>query len=221
MPKRDHAGHRPRSGKESSKASRARGAGRKLAAPKVFDGYESAVAYLTERVNIERMRPERVDPAILKLDRMEEILERLGNPHETLKFVHVAGSKGKGSVCEMAASCLGACGYTTGLYTSPHLVDLRERIRINQHQIGHADFAVYLGRAAGAAEEALKKTEPATFFEILTAAALAYFADEAVDIAVMEVGLGGRLDSTNVVAPEVCAITSIQDRKSTRLNSSH
>jgi len=178
--------------------------------PKAFDGYEGAVRYLTERVNVERIRPERVDPAILRLDRMESILARLGDPHRGVRFVHVAGSKGKGSVCEMVASCLGACGYTTGLYTSPHMVDLRERIRLNQEMIGHANFALHVGRAAAAAEDALKKAEQATFFEILTAAALSFFAEQAVDIAVMEVGLGGRWDSTNVITPEVSAITSIQ-----------
>ena len=185
--------------------------------PKVFNGYEDAVRYLTDRVNVERMRPERVDPALLRLDRMESILERLGDPHKGVKFVHVAGSKGKGSTCEMVAACLSACGYTTGLYTSPHMVDLRERIRTNLqpgdpglHPISHADFTKYVGFAAAAAEDALKKAEPATFFELTTAAAFAYFAELAVDIAVVEVGLGGRWDSTNVVTPEVSVITSIQ-----------
>jgi len=211
MSKRDPASPGPRSAKEAVKAAHGRPPKpRPTLAPKTFDGYEGAVKYLTDRVNIERMRPERVDPAILRLDRMEQILERLDNPHHGVKFVHVAGSKGKGSTCEMIASCLAACGYTTGLYTSPHMVDLRERIRINQEMIGHANFAKYVGSAAAAAEDALKKTEAATFFELTTAAALKYFADQAVDIAVMEVGLGGRLDSTNVVTPEVCAITAIQ-----------
>ncbi len=219
MPKRESAGPTSRSGKESSKGSHARGVKqhRRVATPRLFSGYEDAVRYLNERVSVERLRPERVDPQILRLDRMESILERLGDPHKGVKFVHVAGSKGKGSTCEMIASCLGACGYTTGLYTSPHLVDLRERVRANLnatnhplHQIGHADFAKYVGLAAGAADEALKKTVPATFFELLTAAALAYFAEQAVDVAVMEVGLGGRWDSTNVITPEVSVLTSIQ-----------
>ncbi len=211
MSKRHAADPAPRPGKESSKATPARSTKvKRPIAPRHFDGYEGAVRFLTERVNVERMRPERVDPSILRLDRMEGILSRLGDPHKGVRFVHVAGSKGKGSVCEMVASCLSACGYTTGLYTSPHMVDLRERVRINGEMIGHAAFAQAVGRAAAAAEDALKKAEPATYFELLTAAALSHFAEEAVDIAVIEVGLGGRWDSTNVITPEVSAITSIQ-----------
>lgn len=211
MSKREASGTGARQRKESARAPRARGA--KVRRPEPPAGLESAegvARLLQDRVNIERLRPERVNPALLSLDRMEAILERMGNPHHGLKFVHVAGSKGKGSTCEMIASCLAACGYTTGLYTSPHMVDLRERIRINGAMIPPARFAQFVGKAAGAADDALRKTEPATFFELTTAAALAYFADEAVDIAVMEVGLGGRLDSTNVITPEVSVITAIQ-----------
>lgn len=141
---------------------------------------------------------------------MLALLEELGNPHLGRVTVHVAGSKGKGSTCEMIASCLTACGYTTGLYTSPHLVDYRERVRIGPEMISQSDFQLHLGRAAGAAEAVQKKLGDATVFELLTAAALSYFADQAVDVAVIEVGLGGRLDSTNVITPEVCALTAIQ-----------
>ncbi len=176
----------------------------------MFPSYEAATEYLLGRMNVEKTRPEKIDPALFKLERMRAMLAAMGNPHHTTKFVHVAGSKGKGSVCEMVASCLSACGYTTGLFTSPHLVDLRERIRINQQMISYADFAAYLSQAATAADRVEAAHGEATFFEVVTALALAYFAEQAVDVAVIEVGLGGRLDSTNVITPEVCAITAIQ-----------
>lgn len=171
--------------------------------------YQEALRYLYDRVDFERTRPARLSAEAFKLDRMHALLERLGDPHRAIRTVHVAGTKGKGSTCEMAASCLEACGCTVGIYTSPHLVDVRERIRINKRMIPHADFTRLAGRvreAAGAVEEA---HGPATFFELLTAMALAYFAEQAVDIAVIEVGLGGRLDSTNVIIPEVAAIAAI------------
>lgn len=124
--------------------------------------------------------------------------------------MHVAGSKGKGSTVEMTASMLAGCGYAVGVFTSPHLIDVRERVRINHRQIDEADFAVMMGEVARAAESIKKREGEATYFEIMTALGLAYFAEQAVDIAVIEVGLGGRLDSTNVITPEVSAITEIQ-----------
>jgi dihydrofolate synthase/folylpolyglutamate synthase len=141
---------------------------------------------------------------------MAALLDELGNPQRDVKCVHVAGSKGKGSVVEMTASCLTACGYATGVYTSPHLVDVRERIRIGTEQIPYTAFAKLTQKVGEAAESLKKKHGEATYFEILTAMALCYFAEQAVDIAVVEVGLGGRLDATNLVHPEVTAITAIQ-----------
>lgn len=184
---------------------------RKAAVPaRSFETYEAALDYLMGRVNVERARPERVDREIFKLDRMRAMLAEMSDPQNSVKFVHVAGSKGKGSVCEMVAACLSACGYTTGLYTSPHLVDIRERIRIGSHVIPYADFVSCLARAATAADAVEKDHGEATYFELLTALALAYFQEQAIDVAVMEVGLGGRLDSTNVITPEVTAVTAIQ-----------
>jgi dihydrofolate synthase/folylpolyglutamate synthase len=161
-------------------------------------------------VNYERARPERIGPEAFRLDRMREILHELGSPQRDLKCVHVAGSKGKGSVVEMTASCLTACGYATGIYTSPHLMDVRERIRIGRDTIQHTQFGRLCKKAAEAGETVRKKHGEATYFELLTAMALAYFAEQAVDIAVVEVGLGGRLDATNLIQPEVTAITAIQ-----------
>ena len=173
--------------------------------------YIGALRWLDERVNVEKLRP--TAPAVrgaFKLDRMRALVDRLGNPHRQLKFVHVAGSKGKGSVCEMVASALGACGYTVGLFTSPHLADVRERIRLGGDMISQYAFAQAATRVRDAAAGLPAKHQEVTYFEAITAMALCYFADKAVDVAVLEVGLGGRLDSTNVVTPEVSAITSIQ-----------
>lgn len=175
-----------------------------------IENYTIALKYLSERTNVERTRPERVTPDAFKLDRMAALLDHLGNPQRDIKCVHVAGTKGKGSVVEMTASCLAACGYTTGIYTSPHLVDIRERIRINREQIGYGPFARLTQRVAEAGEQIRRKHGEPTFFEVLTGVALLHFAEQAVDVAVVEVGLGGRLDATNLVHPEVTAVTAIQ-----------
>ena len=168
--------------------------------------FPNAVRYLLERVDYERMRLVRYDQESFKLDRMRELLEELGNPHEQVKMVHVAGTVGKGSTCAMTASMLQGCGYAVGLYTSPHVVDIRERITVNGHAVGKTEFTELSKVVAEAA--ASVDFEP-TFFELITAMAFKHFADEAVDIAVIEVGLGGRLDSTNVITPEVSIITTI------------
>jgi dihydrofolate synthase / folylpolyglutamate synthase len=175
-----------------------------------IENYTDALKYLSERMNVERMRVSRISPEAFKLERMAALLEGLGNPQRDVRCVHVAGSKGKGSVVEMTAACLSGCGYATGVYTSPHLVDVRERIRINADQIGYPAFARVCQRVATAAEALAPKLGEVSYFEVLTAMALVYFAEEAVDIAVVEVGLGGRLDATNLVRPEVTAITAIQ-----------
>jgi dihydrofolate synthase/folylpolyglutamate synthase len=140
------------------------------------------------------------------LERMRTLLKRLGSPQDQFKSVHVAGTKGKGSTCAMIASMLQACGYKVGLYTSPHLTDVRERIQINGEMIPQTDFA----RIVKLAEPIIERIKPRpTYFDALTAIAFKYFAEQNVDIAIVETGLGGRLDSTNVVRPEVTAITSI------------
>jgi len=173
--------------------------------------FPGAVKWLLDRTDVERMRPTRAVADMLKLDRMHRLMALLGDPQKAVRHVHIAGTKGKGSTCEMTASCLEACGYTVGVYTSPHIMDIRERVRINSRQISHADFARVAQKVADAAANLPKDEhgEQPTFFELITAMAFVYFAEEAVDVAVIEVGLGGRLDSTNVITPEVVAITSI------------
>jgi len=171
-----------------------------------INGYNAAVRYLMERTDFERMRSVRYNEQTFKLERMQQLLAKLGNPHEQIRTVHVAGTNGKGSTVAMIASMLQACGYTVGVYTSPHLVELRDRIVINGQSIDRAVFADAVKTVAKAAEKA--GVDP-TFFEVVTAVCFKFFAEQAVDIAVIEVGLGGRLDSTNVIRPEACVITSI------------
>ena len=169
--------------------------------------YTTALKWLYGHVDNERLRLVKYDDAAFSLDRMRQLLKLLGNPQEGLKCVHVAGTKGKGSTCAMVTSMLEGCGYTVGSFSSPHLIDLRERIVINGDMIAYNECADIF-REIAKVEDKLKGGPP-TFFEIMTAAALKYFADQAVDIAVIETGLGGRLDCTNVVEPLVTAITSI------------
>lgn len=194
--------------RSTSPASRTK----KKTSPKTrtFTVFHTALKYLDNRVNVERSRPRHVDPKVFRLNRMKALLDALGNPHEDLKFVHVGGSKGKGSTVEMIASCLTECGYATGVYTSPHLVDVTERIRIDGQAVTPEEFPKLMSKVATAAESIARKHGEATYFEILTAMAFLHFAQEAVDIAVVEVGLGGRLDCTNLITPEVVAITEIQ-----------
>lgn len=177
---------------------------------KGFRTAEEANSYLYARTNVEAMRPKKVPTQVWKLDRMIALMEALENPHQSFKSVHVAGSKGKGSVCEMTSAALVGCGLTTGLYTSPHINDVRERIRINGQMVDEQTYAGLISDVAVAAESIKRRMGQATFFEVMTAAAFLHFAREAVDIAVIEVGLGGRLDSTNVITPEVAAITALQ-----------
>ncbi|HLL90765.1 MAG TPA: folylpolyglutamate synthase/dihydrofolate synthase family protein, partial [Tepidisphaeraceae bacterium] len=156
--------------------------------------------------DFERLRIVRYNSQNFDLDRMRTLLKKLGNPHEQFRSVHVAGTKGKGSTCAMIATMLQANSYKVGVYTSPHLVDIRERITINGDMISQSEF----GRLVRLVEPIVAKMKPMpTYFDVLTAVAFKYFAEQKVQIAVVETGLGGRLDSTNVLKPEVSAITSI------------
>ncbi|MEM7485009.1 MAG: folylpolyglutamate synthase/dihydrofolate synthase family protein [Bacteroidota bacterium] len=139
-----------------------------------------------------------------KLDNILFFSELLGNPEKKFKSIHVAGTNGKGSSSHMLASVLQEAGYKVGLYTSPHLKDFRERIRINGKKVSEE----YVKGFIKTHESFLKENE-LSFFEMTVGMAFSYFADEKVDIAVVEVGLGGRLDSTNIIVPEVSLITNI------------
>ncbi|MBX7105589.1 MAG: bifunctional folylpolyglutamate synthase/dihydrofolate synthase [Gemmataceae bacterium] len=164
--------------------------------------YASAKAWWFSQIDYER-RPAR--PGELSLDRMRDLLSRLGDPHLRLPIIHVAGSKGKGSTAAMIESIGRASGLLTGLYTSPHLVDVRERVRVAGESISEAEAADVLTRI----REASLANAPPTFFEIATALGFLHFADVGVRLAVVEVGLGGRFDATNVCHPLVSVITSI------------
>jgi dihydrofolate synthase/folylpolyglutamate synthase len=175
-------------------------------APAGISTFPRALRYLGSLSDYERLRIVRYTSQNFDLERMRTLLKKLGNPQDQFKSVHVAGTKGKGSTCSMVAAMLSACGYKVGLYTSPHLIDVRERVQINGHMIPTADFA----RLVRTIEPMVAKIKPTpTYFDVLTAIAFKYFAEQGVQIAVVETGLGGRLDSTNVIKPEVTAITSI------------
>ncbi|MBQ3641126.1 bifunctional folylpolyglutamate synthase/dihydrofolate synthase [bacterium] len=151
----------------------------------------------------------------LGLDRIEKILDKFDNPQDKINIIHVAGTNGKGSVCSVLANILTCSGYKTGLYTSPHLVEYTERIKINNKNISDEDFAAYIEKICKTAD---KENIDLTEFEILTAAAFLYFSDNKVDIAIMETGLGGRFDATNVIKnPLMSVITSISKDHTDRL----
>ncbi len=143
----------------------------------------------------------------LGLDRVKGFLHAIGNPEATFKIVHVAGTNGKGSTAAILASILRAAGFKTGLYTSPHLVRLSERIQVNGEQISDRELARLVSELKPVKEESTLKL---THFEFVTALAFQHFANSGVEIAVVEVGLGGRLDATNVVTPVVSVITNIE-----------
>lgn len=147
----------------------------------------------------------------LDMDRIKQLLLVLGNPEKKIKTVHVGGTNGKGSVVSYIASIFCDAGLKTGTFTSPHLVRYNERIAINGEDIPDADFADIIGRVAKEADALVEKEacEHPTQFEVLTAAAFLYFAEQEVDYAVIEVGLGGLWDSTNLIKPEVSVITNV------------
>ena len=155
--------------------------------------FDDALKYL-ESLNIFGIKP--------GLERINLLVKNLGNPQNYFDSIHVAGTNGKGSVCAMLSAILQNAGYKVGLFTSPHLESYCERIRVNGENISETEFAEIINL--------LNKFEiPATEFEILTAAAFAYFAKSEVDIAVIEVGLGGTWDSTNIITPKISVITNI------------
>lgn len=138
------------------------------------------------------------------LDNTHALDQSMGHPHRRFKSVHIAGTNGKGSVSHMLASVLQESGYQTGLYTSPHLLDFRERIRVNGRMIGEEQVVGFVVRM----RETIDRIQP-SFFEMTVAMAFDHFAREQVDIAVIETGMGGRLDSTNIITPEVSVLTRI------------
>jgi len=171
----------------------------------VEKAYQECLDYLYSFVDYSLTRNLRYAEEKFDLGRMRTFMGRLGNPQEAYPVIHVAGTKGKGSTAAMVASALQAAGYRVGFYTSPHLEEFCERIQINRQLISHADLV----RIVDQVKPVVAEIEQLTTFELTTAAAFLYFAEQKVDVAVIEVGLGGRLDATNVVKPVVSVITSL------------
>lgn len=164
--------------------------------------YEEAVNWLFEQFpSYQNIGASAYKPG---LSHVYQLAEAFGNPQNQLKFVHVAGSNGKGSVCSLLASILTEAGYKTGLFTSPHLVDFTERIRVNGRCIDK-EFVIHFCQKV----QALDIDFEPSFFEITWVMALCYYQDQQTDICIIEVGLGGRLDATNIIVPELSVITSI------------
>ena len=172
--------------------------------------YKAALAYIDNFIDYERSPDFSRQTRFYNLNRISLLLDLLGKPHDRLRIVHVAGSKGKGSTAALIASVLTHAGFKTGLFTSPHLITPRERCRIDDELISETDVACYIEKLRPAIET-VSNSEfgRVSFFEIYTALAFTYFADKATDFAVIEVGLGGRLDATNVVSPVTTVITQI------------
>jgi dihydrofolate synthase/folylpolyglutamate synthase len=176
--------------------------------------FQEALAFLDKGIDYEKTRTWKYDRKWLNLARVEQLLQAIGNPHLRLRVIHVAGTKGKGTTAGAAANCMTRCGRRAALLTSPHLVTPCERVRVDGRMISEADFTRIVGTLQPYVE--LKRREEAnlehkapTYFEMMTALAFKHFEEQAVDWAVVEVGLGGRLDSTNVVRPQCCVVTAI------------
>jgi dihydrofolate synthase / folylpolyglutamate synthase len=167
--------------------------------------YNSSLDYLYSFVDYSLKHSSELAKADFNLDRMRALLGELGNPQDQYPIIHVAGTKGKGSVCALCASAFRAAGYKTGLYTSPHLWDYTERIQISDQPISHAGLV----ELVESVKPAVARIPKLTTFEITTAIGFIYFAQQNVEAAVIEVGLGGRLDATNVIQPKVSVITSL------------
>lgn len=172
--------------------------------------YQQALEYLNSYTDYERIGMPH-DPALYDLRRVYELMDVLGNPHLKAKSVHITGTNGKGSTAAMIASVLSASGYTTGLYTSPHLHTWRERMQVNGKMISEDEFASLITRVKPVVEEVNNRATygKLTTFELLTSLAFAYFRDKKADFQVLEVGMGGRFDATSIITPEVSVLTSI------------
>jgi len=180
-----------------------------------MDGYLAAVKYLESFVNYEKLSRYSYKKS-LGLKRIRSFLQLIGNPQDSFKVIHVAGSKGKGSTCAFVAYILRQAGFSVGLYTSPHLSDFRERIRILKPDQSNSRLPFegaiskkYLAGLVDFLKPVIKRFGELSFFEVYTALAFLYFKEKKVDFVVLETGMGGRLDATNVVRSLICAITPI------------
>ena len=176
-----------------------------------FNTHKEAIEFLLQAIDYEKLTNYKYDVSNFNLKRMEKLLSTVGNPHKKGTYVHITGTKGKGSTAIMIASVLKESGLKTGLFTSPHLLYLGERIKVNDRMISQKMLVQLVNELKPYVErERLKNIilSP-TFFDTITAIALTYFERKKVDISVLEVGMGGRLDSTNVILPQISIITPI------------
>ena len=180
--------------------------------------YKDAITYLESFIDYEQLASFDYGRS-LRLDRMQQFADLLGNPHRALRCIHITGTKGKGSTAAMVAAILKEAGFRVGLYTSPHLVSFRERIRINDEWISEEELCGTLERIRPIIDDIDKAGDLyPTFFEVYTALAFSYFKEKAVDFTVLEVGMGGRLDATNIIErPLCCGITQISYEHTQRL----
>ncbi len=167
--------------------------------------YQRSLDFIYSFIDLSITRNLRYSPEKFNLSRMDKLMVLLGDPQLNYDVIHVAGTKGKGSICEMAASIMKEAGYKVGFYSSPHMIDFRERIKINNHDIPKKILTHYVTNL----RHIINSVEKISTFEIITAIAFKYFADQQVDIALIEVGMGGRLDATNVVKPVVSVISPV------------
>jgi dihydrofolate synthase / folylpolyglutamate synthase len=167
--------------------------------------YQNALDYIYSFVDFSRTHQQNLSPENFDLTRMVRFMDFLGSPQNDFRSLHIAGSKGKGSVSAFCSSVLKTAGYKVGLYTSPHLKDFEERMQVNGVPISRDTLVNYVEEI----KPAVASVPGLTTFEIMTGLAFIFFAREKVDIAVIEVGLGGRLDATNIITPEVSVITSL------------
>ena len=175
----------------------------------VADSISNALEFLYDRINYESTSP--AANREFKLGRMRKLAGLLGDPQDSLKIIHIAGTKGKGSTSQMVASALEQAGLTVGIFSSPHLIKVNERFSINGIFCTDAELCDLINRIQPIVSQMDNDPdyEGVTFFEITTAIALLYFQDKNVDLSILEVGLGGRLDSTNICNPVITAITNI------------
>lgn len=180
--------------------------------------FAEAEKYLSSLISYEKYGRAKYGQRSFSLTVFRHIMEKLGNPQKRLRAIHVAGTDGKGSICQYLTSILQQAGFTVGTYTSPHLVSVRERIEINRIAIDEDAFALMTEKvqpildsipASLPPETPEGECNPPSFFEAVTAMAFCFFAEQRVDYAVVEVGLGGRLDATNIISPIACILTPL------------
>ena len=186
---------------------------------KPFNSYKQAKEFLLQTIDYEKLTQYKYDSSSFDLKRMEEMMAFVGNPHKKRRCVHITGTKGKGSTSIIIASILKELGLKTGLFTSPHLIYLEERMKVNDRMISQNMFVELINRLKPFIDRIMLKnpTLMPTFFEIVTAIAFLYFERKKVDISVLEVGMGGRLDSTNIILPEISVITPVSYDHTDRL----